>query len=235
MSKSGQERSPGRPLVLVVDDDPGIVTLMQIGLPRYGFDVLGASTGAAAVELFRREHARVDVALIDLYMPGGHGPKVLGQLRAIDPDMRCCLMSGDCGTLTAEDVQDLRVCGLIQKPFRWSDLIAGLRKCLEVPRPDRRQYPRRAGDPVAVEVAVPNGQDTRQAQGEVVDRSSGGLGLAFAGEPPAADRLRVRPAGQPEYVTAEVKVRHRRRRDGGWLVGCQFSVPVARGQLTTFG
>jgi hypothetical protein len=137
--------------------------------------------------------------------------------------------------LTPEEVQELRVCDLIQKPFKWAELIDRLRKCLEVPRPDRRQYPRRAGDPVVVEVAAPNGQGTPQTQGEVVDRSSGGLGLAFAGEPPAADRLRVRPAGQPSTIIAEVKVRHRRRRDGGWLVGCQFSVPVARGLLSTFG
>src|SRR5438477_12055738 len=110
MNHMDPEGSLGRPVILVVDDDPGVRMLLHVGLPKHGFDALTAGDGAEAVELFRREHARIDLALIDLQMPGGDGAAVVRQLRALDPRVRCCLMSGGYGPLTPEELRDLNVC-----------------------------------------------------------------------------------------------------------------------------
>jgi hypothetical protein len=60
--------------------------------------------------------------------------------------------------------------------------------------------------------------------GEVVDRSRGGLAVVVAEQARVGERLRVRPATEPDVPWAEVEVRHGRPGAGGWLLGCRFAV-----------
>ncbi len=83
---------------------------------------------------------------------------------------------------------------------------------------DRRQYERRGGAPVAVEVDA-----ARVPAGEVVDRSAGGLKLALPRPLTVGARLRVLPVTAPDVPWAEVVVRHVRPGAGGWLVGCRYT------------
>ena len=64
MSKITQETEPR---VLVVDDDPNELKSLVIGLKLEGFDTLGASSGADALNALSTQ--RYSVVLIDLMMP----------------------------------------------------------------------------------------------------------------------------------------------------------------------
>jgi DNA-binding response OmpR family regulator len=235
MCDSGPERTPGRPVILVVDDDPGIRRLLTIGLPPRGFTVLTAGDGAEAVAVYRQEHARIDLALIDLQMPAADGREVIRRLRAVNPDVRCCLISGGYGMPSAAELHDLKVCDLILKPFNWADLAARLRECLTAPRTERRQHLRRAGSPVAVAVSPAGTVWCEGTPAQVMDRSLGGLRLSFPSEPPTSDQLRVRPTSHALAAAVEVAVRHRRPHDGNWQVGCQFMAAVNADQMAVFG
>ena len=68
--------------ILVVDDDPEIVTMLSLRLGRRGYDVKTASDGHRAVEIARRE--RPDLILLDVMMPGKSGWEVARALKA-DP------------------------------------------------------------------------------------------------------------------------------------------------------
>jgi DNA-binding response OmpR family regulator len=59
------------PTVLVVDDDPLIVRLLQVNLELEGYRVLTASDGAACIEVANRE--RPDVIVLDVMMPNVDG------------------------------------------------------------------------------------------------------------------------------------------------------------------
>ncbi len=67
------------PSILVVDDDPEIVTLLSTRLERRGYKVSTAGDGAKAIELARRE--RPDLVLLDVMMPGKSGWEVARALK----------------------------------------------------------------------------------------------------------------------------------------------------------
>jgi CheY-like chemotaxis protein len=71
-----------KPKILVVDDDPEIVTMLSLRLGRRGYDVQTASDGHQAVELAKRELPAL--ILLDVMMPGKSGWEVARALKA-DP------------------------------------------------------------------------------------------------------------------------------------------------------
>ena len=57
--------------ILVVDDDPEIVTLLSTRLAKRGYKVSTASDGSSALELVKRDVP--DIVLLDVMMPGKSG------------------------------------------------------------------------------------------------------------------------------------------------------------------
>src|SRR4029079_17331286 len=80
--------------VLIVDDEEPIRSFARRALERAGYRVLDASDGAKAMGLFRAHAGEIGVVILDLTMPVMDGRQVLGQLRAIDPDVSVVLSSG---------------------------------------------------------------------------------------------------------------------------------------------
>jgi DNA-binding response OmpR family regulator len=65
--------------ILVVDDDPEIVTLLSTRLSRRGYKISTASDGTRALELAKRELP--DLVLLDVMMPGKSGWEVARALK----------------------------------------------------------------------------------------------------------------------------------------------------------
>lgn len=69
--------------VLVVDDDPDLLTLVEMQLRHHGHDVSTASSGPAALAHVEQKGAP-DVAVLDVAMPGMNGLDLLRELRSKD-------------------------------------------------------------------------------------------------------------------------------------------------------
>ena len=69
-----------RPLVLVADDDEDILALVGLRLERAGYDVVTAHDGEQA--LAAAEAHPIDLAVVDVMMPGMDGHEVVRRLRA---------------------------------------------------------------------------------------------------------------------------------------------------------
>lgn len=78
--------------LLIVDDDAEQRRSLVLGLTLCGFSVLEASDGEAALSVLN--HERVDVALVDLMMPGVNGVQLLRQMRLRHPHVPVLLTSG---------------------------------------------------------------------------------------------------------------------------------------------
>ena len=103
--------------VLVVDDSPTMADAVSALLtddPR--IEVVGrANTGSRAVTLARL--LRPDVITMDLLMPDLDGPWTLVALHQINPQVRCCFMSGNTGTYDVELLLRMGAAAVLQKPF----------------------------------------------------------------------------------------------------------------------
>jgi CheY-like chemotaxis protein len=113
----GRSFPPNRPEVLVVDDDPDVLRFLDLALRHYGFAVRQARGGEQAVEIYQRHRGSIALVLMDVQMPGLDGPQTFARLRALDPDMRCCFLSGDPGRYSPEELLDLGAVHVFRKPF----------------------------------------------------------------------------------------------------------------------
>ena len=80
------------PRIVIVDDDRTVREATAILLRSRGYDVAVASDGKTGIELIRYEAA--DVAIVDLFMPDMNGLDVVGEIRAIRPDLPIIVASG---------------------------------------------------------------------------------------------------------------------------------------------
>ena len=92
--------------VLIVDDEAELVEALVERLEIRGFQARGAISGSEAVNV-AQEH-EFDVAGVDLKMPGMDGLQVIRQLRKIQPDLKCVLLTGHGA---AENPEQGRQCG----------------------------------------------------------------------------------------------------------------------------
>jgi two-component system response regulator MprA len=111
-------------LILVIDDEPGITDLLELGLSREGYRVRSARTGAEGLAALRE--IRPDAVFLDVGLPDGDGFGVLAAIRA-ESDVPVIM-------LTARGEVGDRVEGLdrgaddyVAKPFHLAELLARLR------------------------------------------------------------------------------------------------------------
>ena len=83
----------GRPALLVVDDEPLLLSMIARLLNDVGFEVTSAESGEHAIEQLERDH--FDVLLIDWFMPNGSGADLYAWILAERPKLaeRCVFMS----------------------------------------------------------------------------------------------------------------------------------------------
>jgi len=121
-----------KPVILVVDDDLPILTLMRNLLREFGFETRVASSGAAALtEAHQQTH---DLVLLDKNMPGSSADEVIGTLRR-DGAMRnvpILILSGE--PLDAAEVSRLGAAGSVMKPFDILALVERIRAHIGVAR-----------------------------------------------------------------------------------------------------
>ena len=114
--------------VLVVDDEPSLVTLLTYNLKKSGFDVVSATDGPSAITTLAEQPT--DIMLLDVMLPGKSGVEVTRELRAEKNHIPTIM-------LTALDEEVDKILGLeigaddyVTKPFSPREVIARVRAVL---------------------------------------------------------------------------------------------------------
>jgi CheY-like chemotaxis protein len=117
LADSITESAKGEGLVLVVDDEVGIRSLIQHSLEELGYTVLTAEHGAQALELFDRSEDPIILVLLDLIMPVLDGAETAAALQIRDPDVPILIMSGIGDDDALHGFGNTRIAGFVPKPF----------------------------------------------------------------------------------------------------------------------
>jgi signal transduction histidine kinase/ActR/RegA family two-component response regulator len=116
--------------VLVVDDEVPILSATRRLLERRGYKVLTAEGGAEAVQLAQNAAAPIDVAILDLRMPGMSGVDTFGPLMALLPKLRVLLASAYELDADAQALLTSGAVDFVRKPFRVDDLGAAIERAM---------------------------------------------------------------------------------------------------------
>jgi PAS domain S-box-containing protein len=121
----------GSGVVLVVDDEKLVREMVKKALEQYGYTVLLADSGFAAVDLLKTYCGDIALVVLDLSMPRMGGEEALRELRKIRPEVKVLVSSGYSEAETMTFFSGQPVSGFIQKPYTGSGLAEKVKTCLE--------------------------------------------------------------------------------------------------------
>lgn len=106
------------PLVLIVDDEPGILSTLAGVLEDQGYRTITTGSGIDAVKLYA-EH-RPGAVLLDIWLPDRDGLETLQDLRELDPAAAVIMMSGHGTTATAVKAIKMGAHDYLEKPLSYA-------------------------------------------------------------------------------------------------------------------
>ncbi len=103
--------------ILIIDDEEVVRRTFRAVLQQAGYTVLIANGGKSGVEIYRKDHAEIDLVLLDMSMPGKPGVQILQEIRSIDPEVPVAIASGYSEQEVARQFDTVSISGFVQKPF----------------------------------------------------------------------------------------------------------------------
>jgi DNA-binding NtrC family response regulator len=130
---------PALRTVLVVDDEPDVLRLVEAILSDQGFSVILAKGAESAIRTFERMPQKPDLILTDVVMPGMSGPMMVDHMLQIDPHIRVLFMSGYDERQVVQKYVIEKGFALISKPFTLQRLGASVKDVLDGVRTNGEQ------------------------------------------------------------------------------------------------
>ena len=127
--KSGPKR--GTETVLVVEDEPAVLSLSRRALEAQGYIVLAATDAPAAMRIVERHGGTIHLLLTDVVMPGLSGQELADQLASRRPGIRVLYMSGYPGDAVVQHGTLPSGSPFLQKPFSPDHLARKVRDVLD--------------------------------------------------------------------------------------------------------
>ncbi|MBI5834114.1 MAG: PAS domain S-box protein [Armatimonadetes bacterium] len=109
--------------IVVVEDDPGILTMVKRQLSSRGYQILAAGTAKEAMRLVAEHDGQIELLLTDVIMPEMNGRDLANALTAARPDLKCLFMSGYPADVVAQHGVVAEGTSFIGKPFAASALL----------------------------------------------------------------------------------------------------------------
>jgi PAS domain S-box-containing protein len=123
-------RSSGE-TVLLVEDEPAILSMGKTMLLEMGFAVLASGTPHEAIRIAEANRGIIDLIITDVIMPEMNGRELAARISSLNPGLRCLFMSGYTSDVIARSGVLEEGINFIQKPFSISDLTAKIREVLD--------------------------------------------------------------------------------------------------------
>ena len=130
---NGSEGTPRKPTILIVDDEPSVLSALRRLLHASSYQVLTAESGAAALEVLAAQE--VDLVMSDMRMPGMSGADLLSRVQSLYPDSMRILLTGYSDIeAVVQAVNEGGIYRYLNKPWDEHDLLLTIKQALEQQR-----------------------------------------------------------------------------------------------------
>ena len=136
---SGSRPEPRAPRavkrILIADDEENFRTYMGWALGQHGYDIVLAANGQEAFERFQEDPGKIDLAILDAYMPLMGGLEAYLRMQVLRPELPVLFASGFVRGPSAETLIDgcPGPAHVLLKPFSSEDLVAAVQAALAPP------------------------------------------------------------------------------------------------------
>ncbi|MCM8781483.1 MAG: response regulator [Candidatus Omnitrophica bacterium] len=194
--------------ILVIDDDPLVITTIERYLKNQGYNIETAQSGGEALK--KIEKSIFDLIISDIRMPEMDGIETLkkireSSLRYTKEKIPAIIITGYAGgDEVYKKAGELGIADCIYKPFELDEFIEVIRRNLELPPKYKRTYPRiEIGFPVAV--ILKNTGTLRKISGKTVDLSEKGIGLILDSLLPPKSIVDINVNSSPHYTSFQIE------------------------------
>ena len=125
------ELPKGNERILLVDDDPSIVSMICQMLERFGYTVTSMTDSTTALERFKSAPDDFDLVITDMSMPKMSGDQLAAELMKIRKDVPILLCTGHSDAVDEKKARQIGIKGFAMKPLDMSKLASAVREALD--------------------------------------------------------------------------------------------------------
>ena len=126
--------------ILIVDDEPTIITLVTIALKKSGYDVVTAESGQQALDLLERDKVAPDVLFTDLNIPGMNGIELAIKVKGLFPSVDMIIASANYPDGARERACSIGIKVSLDKPYLVPTLLSAITQCANTPTSSRSVF-----------------------------------------------------------------------------------------------
>jgi PAS domain S-box-containing protein len=121
----------GRETILIVEDEEMLREMLQTVLSSKGYEVLTASDGIEAVEIYALHQDHINLVVADIGLPRLAGSEVFLRLKQNNPGIKVVLASGFLDPVMVAEMMKAGAKEFIQKPYQLTEFLKSVRKALD--------------------------------------------------------------------------------------------------------
>ena len=122
-----------KPTVLVVEDQTALRRLIVRMLDRHGIAGLEAGRAVQGLSIVRERHGAIDLAVVDMVMPGMSGLDLATELEREYPNVKILYISGYTDSIAMDVIARREPDAVLLKPFTERALVDHVKRLLEMP------------------------------------------------------------------------------------------------------
>ncbi len=121
-------------LVLLVDDEPGMLEFGRDILIEHGYRVVTAANGREALDVYQRHADEISLVVLDLLMPHMDGGQTYLELKRVNRSVKALFCSGYTSDGVISSLLGEEHLRAVQKPFQIEEFLTAVRETLDAPR-----------------------------------------------------------------------------------------------------
>jgi CheY-like chemotaxis protein len=122
----------GKGRILFVDDEDALVVLGKEMLEGFGYEVIGATDGMAALDAFYKDPLSFDLVITDYTMPHMTGVELARKVFRIRPGLPLIMCTGFSEMINEEKAKAAGICEFLLKPITRQDMAEVIARALQV-------------------------------------------------------------------------------------------------------